>query len=368
MRLPYIALLLLATACSSDPAANNSEPADQGVTKNDVSTDAGPDVASTTPDVGTQEDAPTGADMVENTPDAANNNPMSGWHDRQALPAEQQETAVVAFQDRIWVMGGFNAGGQEIATVNVYDPATDSWDTAADFPLPAHHMNAAVYDGQIWVTGFLAGGFAPDGRTFVYDPTDDQWTPGPDLPQERRRGASAVGVIDEKIYVAGGVGAGGAVALFDVLDPTTSVWTELPDLPRDVDHAAFGVVDGTLIVAAGRDSAISAHTDRVELFDPADGTWQTGAPIPTARGGVASAVWDGKLYVFGGEGDPDSPGNVFPQVEAYDFAADEWEQLADMPSPRHGLGAAALDGVIYLPGGAPTQFLDATDVHQVYVP
>jgi len=274
---------------------------------------------------------------------------------------------VVALDGLIWVLGGFDVGAQVVALVEVYDPRTNSWSRKADFPVRAHHMNASVVDGEIWVTGFLAGGFSADGRSFRYDAGDDAWTPAEDLPTGRQRGASATGVIDGKIYVAGGV-AGGAVAHFDVLDPQTGVWSALPDVPRNVDHAAFGVIDGTFVVAAGRSATITSFTDEVDLFDPAAGQWTLGAPIPTARGGVASAVLDGKLYVFGGEGNRADPSGVFPQVEAYDFANDSWTELDPMPIPRHGLGAAALDGVIYLPGGAPTEFLDATDVHQVFVP
>lgn len=365
MRWLILLALGLTCSCSSDGDGKPREP-DQGMIDGGAA-DGAPSDVSTSEDTTLPEDLPaTGGDSAIAVDTGGGLG--SGWHDLAPIAGgERQETAVVALDGLVWVLGGFNRNGQIVPYVETYNPQTDSWSRKADFPVPAHHMNATVVDGIIWITGFLAGGFAADGRSFTYDPAADTWEPAVDLPAGRDRGASATGVIDGKIYVAGGV-AGGAVSDFDVLDPRTGIWTELPDLPRNVDHAGFGVIDGKLVVASGRAGAITSFTEQVDIFDPAVGQWEQGAPIPTPRGGVASAVLGGQLYVFGGEGNRAEASGVFPQVEAYDLVADTWIELDPMPIPRHGLGAVALDGVIYLPGGAPEEFLRATDVHQAFVP
>jgi hypothetical protein len=51
--------------------------------------------------------------------------------------------------------------------------------------------------------------------------------------------------------------------------------------------------------------------------------------------------------VVGGEGS----NRVFGQNEAYDLKQDTWEQYAPMPTPRHGLGAAAIGRTLYVAGG-----------------
>jgi hypothetical protein len=53
--------------------------------------------------------------------------------------------------------------------------------------------------------------------------------------------------------------------------------------------------------------------------------------------------------VMGGE----STGRVHGQNEAYDPASDSWQAFAPMATPRHGLGAVALDDGIYVAGGGP---------------
>ena len=90
--------------------------------------------------------------------------------------------------------------------------------------------------------------------------------------------------------------------------------------------------------------------------------------MPTSRGGVASAVLDGRLYVFGGEGAPDVASGVFDAVEVYDVAGDRWSVLEPMPSPRHGMGAAAVDGRIIIPGGADEQAFGAVETVSSYQP
>lgn len=69
--------------------------------------------------------------------------------------------------------------------------------------------------------------------------------------------------------------------------------------------------------------------------------------MPTARSGIAVAVLDGKLFVFGGE----RLGGTYLQAEAYDPETNTWAELAPMPSPVHGTGAAVVGETIYIPGG-----------------
>ena len=61
-------------------------------------------------------------------------------------------------------------------------------------------------------------------------------------------------------------------------------------------------------------------------------------------------------------------GVVFPQTEMFDVVSGEWTRLPDMQTPRHGTGAAALDGVVYVPGGANREGFGAVDVMEAFVP
>jgi hypothetical protein len=39
-----------------------------------------------------------------------------------------------------------------------------------------------------------------------------------------------------------------------------------------------------------------------------------------------------------------------------------------MRTPRHGLGAAVWDGVLYTPGGATVESFGAVDTHETFTP
>jgi N-acetylneuraminic acid mutarotase len=279
----------------------------------------------------------------------------------------RQENAVVELDGEIYVLGGLD-GFRILSSVEVYDPESDSWRDVADLPEEMHHVNAAAVDGKIYVVGFLRGQFRGDGRVFVYDPGADSWSPGTPMPEGTERGASAVAVWDGLIYVAGGLGGGAAVTNFSVYDPAADTWQELPDLPQPRDHVAGGAIDVVVYIAGGREGAIESHANTLFAYDIATQAWTELASLPTSRGGVAGVVLDGKLYVFGGEGNAAEESGVFAEAEAYDPATDTWEVLTPMATPRHGTGAAALDGVIYVPAGATEQALGAVDTNDAFHP
>jgi N-acetylneuraminic acid mutarotase len=230
-------------------------------------------------------------------------------------------------------------------------------------PRPLHHVNAAVAGGKIWVVGALEGpSFVAVGDTLVFDPATAAWSARATMPPGTERGSSFVAAIGDVVYVAGGLRGGVAVADFSAYDAARDVWTSLPALPAARDHGV-GVAVGTVFLAiGGRDGAISAHTRRVDAFDPATSAWTARAPMPTSRAGFAAAVARDRVAVAGGEGNAWAASGVFQEVELYDPAMDTWTSLASMRTPRHGTGAAAVGDVVYVPGGATVQALGATAV------
>ena len=90
--------------------------------------------------------------------------------------------------------------------------------------------------------------------------------------------------------------------------------------------------------------------------------------MPISRGGSTGAILNGRLYVFGGEGNESQPSGVFANVEVYDPVTDTWQVLPPMPTPRHGTGAATVGSTIYVPGGATVAGFGAVDTHESLTP
>jgi len=301
------------------------------------------------------------------------------WERLLPLPSPRQEHAVVALAGELVVVGGFD-DDTTVAAVEALrvDDAGGVWRALPDLPLPLHHPNAAVVDTasgpRLVVGGFLIGAdFRDDARTLILDAGDDgdAWREAAPMPAAEARGAAATCALDGALYVFGGYQNGSrAEASRYLVDEDR--WEALPPLPRRLDHVLCVAHDGALWIVSGRENGLRNHTTALLRFDPATSTYTTMAPMPTSRAGAAAAVLgdgdDAALYVVGGEGNVDDDTGVYAEVERYRFADDRWEAVVDVRTPRHGMGAAVIDGALYVPGGAPVQGFGAVDVVERFVP
>lgn len=280
-----------------------------------------------------------------------------------------QETVGAAVDGKIYIMGGFQSGALG-NVVQVFDTKTCEWSQGPDLPTDIHHANAAVVDGTIYIVGAMrdGGAYTAIGDTWSWHPaTETAWTVRTPMPVGTQRGSSAVGVIDGKIWVAGGLrnGSRNDVSFYD---PAADTWTDGPPLLQLRDHACGGVIGGKLYVAGGRNLIPTQPEANLYELTPGVG-WIERARMPTARAGAACAVIGDRLIVAGGERNTAAGSRgVFSQVEAYDPTTDSWESLAPMPTPRHGMGAATWDGRLYIPGGADQEAAGAVAVHEVLTP
>lgn len=142
------------------------------------------------------------------------------------------------------------------------------------------------------------------------------------------------------------------VAAHQVFLPDLNIWTTARPAPLARNSATGGVIDDKLYVAGGRTMG-GGNSGQLDRYDPQSDSWTSLRPMPQGAGGLAGAVVGGKLYVFGGEGGPrdNGYGGVIPQCWSYDPKTDQWTAEAAMGAPRHGLAAVAVDGRIYAVGG-----------------
>lgn len=213
----------------------------------------------------------------------------------------------------------------------------------------------------------LAALFTLAGSCGSPAPPPEQWTIAARLPVPRFEAYAAT--WGTHIYFLGGIT--GQLAdisttepsrRVDVYDAATDTWTAGPDLPADgpKHHLAVTVMTDGIYVLGGFDGILGQRPSEpfvpvaraYALRVPKDGvltTWVPLAPPPLARGAATAQAIDGKIYVTGGATTEGVP--AFNQLDVYDPDADAWTTSLPMPTPREHLASCALDGKFVVVGG-----------------
>jgi len=159
--------------------------------------------------------------------------------------------AAVELDDQIYVIGGANGSGDNVAAVEAYDPGSDSWETKSELPTPRDHLAAATVGERIYAVG---GRLQVDfGRNLdaneVYDRAPDNWSRGPGIPTARSGIAAAS--LGGSIFVFGGEGNEGTFDENEVYAPQTNTWETLDPMPTARHGLGAAVVGDTIYVIGG---------------------------------------------------------------------------------------------------------------------
>ncbi|MCA1656948.1 MAG: hypothetical protein LC713_04450, partial [Actinobacteria bacterium] len=275
-----------------------------------------------------------------------------------------------------------------LATVQSYDPCTDSWQALPPMPGGGRAgLTASVGpDGRIYVVGgsFLYGTKQVEVYTPGLGSTPGRWETLPSMSTDRSLSAAAVGK-DGRVYVIGGyTGNGGPCAglrTAEAYGPGPGggpwAWQSLPEM--SVERFALGAataVDGRIFAIGGGDANCDAN-NTVEAYDPAAGKWGIAAPMATPRSNLAVAAGDDLIYALSGAPQAVLNGSGYnrptPTAEAYSPCTQAWLPITPMPRARVDHGAArGGDGRIYVFGGQTQSdgvtFLNPTALVDAYTP
>jgi N-acetylneuraminic acid mutarotase len=159
--------------------------------------------------------------------------PCQAWQIITHLPTPRREPGVALFAGEIVVAGGFDGSSDADLDgysdrVERYDPARDQWRRLPALHVPRRGLLlVAVQDRLIALGGYNADGFS--NVVEEYDPQHDRWSVL-DWPITRRTWAAAT-VIEGDILVAGGYNEDGFLGLIERLNPQTGQLCHPPPLP-----------------------------------------------------------------------------------------------------------------------------------------
>lgn len=285
------------------------------------------------------------------------------------VPSARSEVAGTVWDGRIVIAGGLDAQGRASDRLDIYDPASDSWSPGPSLPFPLHHTAAVVGpQNRLWIVG----GYTADGEE--WQPTKLVWSIAPGQRQWRKepslslgRGALAAAVVNGIIVTAGGTTDGGGRAdqtsrLVEFLEPGAKEWTRAPDLFEQREHLAMAAVAGRVLAIGGRVGTLDSTLRSVESWGPGEGTWRREPPLKKARAGFGAGTVAGAVCIAGGE----QSDRTISLVEC--LRDSEWSVVGQLREARHGLVVVGLAGRLHAVAGGPKPGLTVSSRHEVLDP
>jgi len=250
------------------------------------------------------------------------------WKSLAPLPGKRGAALAAEVGGKIYLIGGattadgskdpyftFFGPSKVLSTNDVYDPATNKWESRTPMSVARNHAFGAAVNGKIYVIGGRTGHAFILSATNTdvveeYNPISNSWS----APKERMptaRSGGAWGTDGRRIYVAGGevtttelVGAFRAIEAYDTV---TNSWMTLPPMPMPR-HGVAGAVIGNrfhlvsgMIQSAGAlvflDPQLATHTGAHDVLElqfnpnpPAAAQKEEAPPSTGAKtGGAASS-------------------------------------------------------------------------------
>ena len=272
------------------------------------------------------------------------------WSQKKPMEQERGHVGVAVVDGKIYVIGGNYAIGTEwnaVGTNEQYDPLLDKWFFKATMPVASDDFAIAVWNEKIYC-------FSPTLNQ-EYDPKSDTWTNKTAMPTARW--SLQANTIGDTIYLVGGQTPGTyttytdiSLALNEAYDPATDTWTTMASMPYATRAYASAVFNDKLYVFGGlqlNDLQIESLT---QIYNPETNSWHLGSSSPIITSYAKAVTTTGvsappKIYLF------DAGALHLPSAQAYDPVTDTWATGVAQPTSRMSFGTAVVDDLIYAIGG-----------------
>ena len=194
------------------------------------------------------------------------------WLQLTDMPAPRAGHAMVTLDNHLYIIGGV---ASDPTALWIYDIENDEWNLDAEpLPSPREHLAASVHDGKIYVVGGRWQIVGNVGFLQVYDPATNTWEFLPDMPTPR--GGLTAATVGDRIHVIGGEALQGEItfAEHEAFDIESGEWLTLPDLPTARHGLTSSSWDDALYVIGGAEGAGGQTTSTlvalVEIYTPVE--------------------------------------------------------------------------------------------------
>ncbi len=199
------------------------------------------------------------------------------WTRKTDMPTTRYVLSASVVNGKIYAIGGKPAHEvTPLTTVEEYDPATDTWATKANMETLRFGLTTCVVNGKIYAIGGTPAVTAPYPALATveeYDPATDTWTTKTDM--LARRAFFSASVVNGKIYAIGGgrdLNTSG-LSTVEEYDPAADRWTTKTNMPTARFLLSTSAVNDKIYAIGGAVSSWSSSTQwqgcsMLEEYDP----------------------------------------------------------------------------------------------------
>jgi hypothetical protein len=225
-------------------------------------------------------------------------------------------TATLLQDGRVLVVGGRGSDATtELKSAELFDPKTSKWKAAAALAIGrAGHTATLLQDGRVLVTGGTGSDQQGGGSRYValtsvelYDPKTNSWKSAAPM-KDARNWHTATLLADGRVLVVGGAREMRQhLASAELYLPAEDAWKPAPPMAEArCLHLALAVEGGALVLGGrnnktDKDTGYGKPIGTCERYDAARNTWSAAPEMTDARQyHAAVSLPDGRPFVIGG--------------------------------------------------------------------
>lgn len=269
----------------------------------------------------------------------------SPWRLAARMPSSNHDLTAAVVDGRLYVAGGvtsdygFPAKTKAFDELLELDPTQWKWRAAAKFSLPRIYCATVAFEGRVWVLG--GDELHPDGQrrastlAETFDPRSSKLTRAPDLPIALQ--APLAFVAGKRLWIVGSRNRSELGQMASIGSGETSWRIEADALPHM--WALAGAVLDDKLYACVPNTGLA-------LFEPTARRWSV-IPGPTRARSAQVAAWRGEVWIMGGCDIAD-----WSETWIYNPTQRRWRRGPSLPMKLAWGAAAVIDDRLVVTGGA----------------
>lgn len=260
------------------------------------------------------------------------------------VPSSKYGATASAINNCIYFIGGSTSTSKSKSNLE-YNIDGNTWSTKTDMPTSRDFLSSTEVNNFIYCIGGADASYLNTNE--CYDSSTNTWTTKKSMSESLSYLTSST--IGNNIYVVGGRNDTtfywGNNYCYDTLTNTWSDKTSLPSGSGRSGHSSV-VIDNKMYIIGGLVS--SGVSNSIERYDVNTDSWSTIYNMPISLQLLSTESYGDKIYIIGGI---DSRNSYTYSIYSYDIVKNEWNKLYDLNEPKARASSCIVGSIVYIMGG-----------------